>query len=199
MLSVNTQRAVTHDLPTLPDNQSPRSTPHRTEPHIPPLADARRPIREAPEPQANSAKTSAPAFGVSGGALSWPLPLEIEHQREIANLITGNSANLPGLPLDDNRKGALGYLLSDPSLPTIDLQNPITALEKLAQTPRWTALGNAIQTQLKGIPTQTSLNDYVLAAIGIGLDLESLDHTRRNTVAGLTWRVRLTGASRHPA
>ncbi|NWD79149.1 hypothetical protein HX891_02085 [Pseudomonas reactans] len=186
MLSVNKQQTVTLDfpLPTPPDNPSPHTVVHKIETNVPLLARSLRRTREAPEPPTSSAKTSATAPSISSGALSWPLPLSIEMQREIADVIACNSAHLPGLPLNDNRKGALGYLLSDPSLSNIDLQNPVTALEQLAQTPRWAALGNAIQTQLKGIPTQTSLNDYVLAAISIGLDLESLDHTRRNTVAG---------------
>lgn len=135
-------------------------------------------------PNPATTETKTPALGNYSGALTWPLPLAIESQREIADVIACNSARLPGLPLTDNRKGALGYLLSDPSLSIINLQNPASALEQIAQAPRWMALGNAIQTQLDGFPTQTSLNDYVLAAINIGLDLESLDGAGRNIVAG---------------
>lgn len=188
MLSVNTQRtpALALDLPTQPTTHATLPAPHAFQTKASLQPRALRQIRSAPPLQANStvAKTSAPALGNFSGALSWPLPLAIESQREIANVISCNSAHLPGLPLTDARQGALGYLLSDPSLSTLELQDPAAVLEQLAKTPRWIALGNALQTQLNGIPTPTSLNDYVLAAINIGLDLQALDSTARNTVAG---------------
>ena len=188
MLSVNTQRtpALALNLPTHPTTHSTPPATHTFHTKASLQPRALRQIRSAPALKTDSsvAQASAPALGNFSGALSWPLPLSIENQREIANVMACNSARLPGLPLTDARQGALGYLLSDPSLSTLDLQDPAAVLEQLAKTPRWTALGNALQTQLNGIPTSTSLNDYVLAAINIGLDLESLERTGRNTVAG---------------
>lgn len=186
MLSVNTQRTAPFDfqVPTQPDSQPPHPTTHAVEPHVPLAVRSLRRTRVASGPRTEAATAGAPALGNFSGALSWPLPLTVESQREIADVVACNSAHLPGLPLADSRQGALGYLLGDPSMSDIDLQNPAIVLQQLARTPRWTALGNALQTQLNGIPTQTSVNDYVLAAIGIGLDLGSLDHPARNTLAG---------------
>lgn len=45
-------------------------------------------------------------------------------------------------------------------------------------------MGQAIQTQLNGIPTANSVTDYVLAAINIGLDVDSMSVAQRNSAAG---------------
>ncbi|QLG96437.1 hypothetical protein HZF02_15845 [Pseudomonas yamanorum] len=125
-------------------------------------------------------------LGNFGGGLSWPIPLSVEDQSRIGTLVDKNTADLPGLPLADVRKGALGYLLNaiDPPLATAELQDPAKALEKLVTSPAAQALGQAIQTQLSGIPTATSVNDYVLAAINLGLDHSAILEPRRNSVAG---------------
>ncbi|MFC6296742.1 hypothetical protein GNF76_07520 [Pseudomonas sp. CCM 7893] len=125
-------------------------------------------------------------LGNFGGGLSWPIPLSVEDQSRIGTLVDKNTADLPGLPLADVRKGALGYLLNaiDPPLATAELQDPAKALEKLVVSPAAQALGQAIQTQLSGIPTATSVNDYVLAAINLGLNHSAILEPRRNSVAG---------------
>ena len=45
-------------------------------------------------------------------------------------------------------------------------------------------MGEAIQNKINGIATHSSINDYVLAAIHLGLDHESIDHPSRSRVAG---------------
>lgn len=129
-------------------------------------------------------KASAPVLGNSGGALSWPLPLSTTQQRTIIDTLDCNTATLPGLPLADPRKGALGYLLDAMPLLADDLNDPDKALEKLLTSPTGEALGLAIQKDLNGIGTPASTYDFVLSAIHLGLDRESIQKPHRNTVAG---------------
>lgn len=123
-------------------------------------------------------------LGNFAGALSWPLPLSVENQRELFNVVARNSANLEGLPLQDPRWGALDYLVNAASLSPTDMQDPAKALEKLLDSPRYKALGEALQSKIDGLATSSSVNDYVLAAIHLGLDQESIDHPSRSRVAG---------------
>ncbi|WP_248749819.1 membrane-targeted effector domain-containing toxin [Pseudomonas sp. MWU15-20650] len=123
-------------------------------------------------------------LGNFAGALSWALPLGKEYQRELFNVVACNSAGLEGLPLQNPRWSALDYLADAVSLSRTDLQDPAKALEKLLDSPRSQALGEAIQNKINGIATDSSVNDYVLAAIHLGLDHESIDHPEQNRVAG---------------
>jgi hypothetical protein len=132
-------------------------------------------------------KALAPAVGNAGGGLSWPLPLDATQQQQIIDTLDRNSERLPGLPLADQRKGALGYLLEATPLSETDLQDPHKALETLLKSPRAQALGQAIQAKLGGISTPDSLYEYVLSAIQLGLDRESISQPGRATVAGFNW------------
>ncbi|MGH8450853.1 membrane-targeted effector domain-containing toxin [Pseudomonas sp.] len=123
-------------------------------------------------------------LGNFGGALSWALPLSVANQRKVFDVVACNSANLEGLPLQTPRLGALDYLTSAVSLSASDIQAPDKALEKLLDTSRSQALGEAIQRDIQGIATQSSINDYVLAAIHLGLEPESIESPKRNNVAG---------------
>lgn len=123
-------------------------------------------------------------LGNFAGALSWSLPLSVNDQREVFNAVACNSAQLAGLPLQNARWGALDYLAEAQSLSTAELSDPVKALEKLLDSPRAQALGEAIQLKVRGIATDKSVNDYVLAAIHLGLDPQSIDSATRNSVAG---------------
>ncbi|MBN2987424.1 hypothetical protein [Pseudomonas lactucae] len=116
-------------------------------------------------------------LGNFSGALSWPMPPSIKDQRSIVSLVQGTA-------FADERKGTLGYLLSGSSVSDADLQKPTLAIEKLLGSAKAQTLGQAIQTQLGGYATHSSLNEYLLAAIHLGLDPESLDAPAPNTVAG---------------
>ena len=94
-------------------------------------------------------------LGNFAGALSWPVPLSVDDQREVFNVVACNSAGLEGLPL-----------------------------EKLLDSPQAQALGAAIQRKVKGIATSSSVNDYVLTAIHLGLDPDTIEQPIRNHVAG---------------
>ncbi|ASV38997.1 hypothetical protein CI807_23245 [Pseudomonas sp. NS1(2017)] len=128
--------------------------------------------------------TLAHPLGNFAGALSWAHPLSEANQRKVFDIVASNSADLLGLPLINPRWGALDYLADAVRLSTTDMQDPAKALEILLDSNRSQALGEAIQRTLGSIPTDRSANDGILAAIHLGLDPESIEQPRRNTVAG---------------
>ncbi|MDQ0740119.1 glycosyltransferase [Pseudomonas sp. W4I3] len=146
-------------------------------------------------------------LGNFSGALAWPTPMAAQDQQAIIDLLNAPDSTLPNLPLADLKKGALGYLLSAGNLSNDDLKQPSNATQTLLSSAKAQALGQLIQAKLKGIATPTSINDYLLAAIHIGLDPESLSNPARNSVAGFDlgqsqhWRksptVVIEGLSRH--
>lgn len=127
-------------------------------------------------------RPTLPPLGNLGGALSWAVPPSIEQQRAIETLVTDNTPNLPGF-VRLGRAGALDYLMNLQPLSTEALTDLDKALETLLKTPQARVLGNAIRTRLDGIETDTSVTDYVLTAIHIGLDPESINTPHRNRVA----------------
>lgn len=129
-------------------------------------------------------QASAPILGNTGGGLSWPVPLLPAQQQRVNDILDCNTTRLPGLPLAEPRKGALGYLMAATPLSPEDLQEPHKALEKLLSSPQAHALGLAIQSELEGIPTPFSLYEYLLSAIHLGLDWEAIDNPHRSKVAG---------------
>ncbi|MCR4540137.1 hypothetical protein NUV89_17220 [Pseudomonas sp. 18.1.10] len=129
-------------------------------------------------------RAQAHTLGNFSGALAWPVPLGTDDQRSIIALMQSANPALPGLPLADERKGVLGYLLSGSAVSDADLLAPTRAIEKLLGSPKAQALGLAIQTELGGIATDSSLNEYLLAAIQLGLDPEHGQAPVRNSVAG---------------
>jgi len=123
-------------------------------------------------------------LGNLSGALSWPQPMASNDQETVLALLQSNASGLPGLPLAEREKGALGYLMSGSAVSEANLKTPIVAMEKLLGSPKAQALGQAIQSRLEGIPTGVANNDYVLTAIHLGLDPESQADPARNSVAG---------------
>ncbi|QOQ77683.1 sugar-binding protein [Pseudomonas poae] len=123
-------------------------------------------------------------LGNFSGALSWPMPLATQHQQRLIDLLSAPGSTVPGLPLADKQKGVLGYLLSAANLSSDDFKYPGSAMETLLGSAKAQALGQAIQTELGGIATDASSNDYLLAAIHLGLDPEALNSPARNSVAG---------------
>lgn len=123
-------------------------------------------------------------LGNLSGALSWPLVMPRQDQSTLISLMHTNTSGLPGLPLPEGGKGALGYLLSGSSVSEADLKTPVVAMEKLLGSVKAQALGQAMQTRLDGIATDGAGNDYVMAAIHLGLDPQSPAVPARNTVAG---------------
>ncbi|WP_338485812.1 hypothetical protein VRB68_11855 [Pseudomonas trivialis] len=118
-------------------------------------------------------KASVLLLGDFGGALSWPIPMSRTDQYRIAQFLLSNDTGLPGLPLSTDR-GVLDYLLIGSSVTHDDLKGPATmAMQKLLDTPKALALGQALQAHLGGVASDTSIYDYILAAIHLRLDPES--------------------------
>jgi hypothetical protein len=122
------------------------------------------------------------ALGDFGGALSWPVPLSVDQQKEVLNAVRIYIASL-----EDRWKPGQGLLehlnLAQP-LASETLLDPARALEALIASPRGQALGLAVQTHLKGISTDASVNEYALAALQLNLDPLSIENPQRNSVAG---------------
>lgn len=114
-------------------------------------------------------KAQTPPLGNFAGALAWPVPLSAHDQSVITALLQDANTGLAGLPLADPDKGVLGYLLSGSSVTDAELGTASRAMEKLLGSPKAQALGQAIQSKLSGLPTDTSINDYLMAAIQLGL------------------------------
>jgi len=123
-------------------------------------------------------------LGNLGGALSWPLPLSIAEQRTLLSAATQYVTLHPNPPSMGTSLGPLGYLNSNQPLTGEAARDPAKVLETLLSTPRAQALGQAMQTQLNGIATDTSVNDYTLAALNLMLDPQSISTPHRNIVAG---------------
>lgn len=123
-------------------------------------------------------------LGNFSGALAWPVPLSNQDQDSLAAWLQSDSSGLPGVPLAEGAKGVLGHLLSGSAVSESDLKRPSLAIEKLLGSPKAQALGKALQDKLGGIATDTSINDYLLAAIHVGLDPESRGRPAPNSVAG---------------
>ncbi|WP_338512053.1 hypothetical protein VRB78_12275 [Pseudomonas trivialis] len=128
-------------------------------------------------------KASVILLGDFGGALSWPIPMSRTDQYRIAQFLLSNDTGLPGLPLSTDR-GVLDYLLIGSSVTHDDLKGPATmAMQKLLDTPKALALGQALQAHLGGVASDTSIYDYILAAIHLRLDPESSLKKIRNQTA----------------
>lgn len=123
-------------------------------------------------------------LGNFGGSLSWPLPLTASEQRTLLSGATNFGASRPNPPKMGMSLGILEYLNSNQKLSEQAIQNPAKALEIIISTPRAQALGQSLQTQMGGIATDSSVNDYALAAINLMLDPDAVHTPQRNKVAG---------------
>jgi len=123
-------------------------------------------------------------LGNFGGALSWPLPLSAEGQRSLVDAAHRYAIQHPNPPKMGSSQSVLEYLNSNQPLPSEAARDPAKAVETLLTTPRAQALGLALQTQLNGIATDSSVNDYTLAAMNLLLDPSSIAEPQPNKVAG---------------
>jgi hypothetical protein len=116
------------------------------------------PAVTGPSETAAAAPAPAPVLGNFGGALSWPVPLTESQRQAILDL------------MPDSRIGVLGDLLSGSAVTNTDLKTLALALQKLLASPKAQALKQVIQSELGGLPTDASNQDYVIAALQLGLD-----------------------------
>ncbi|WDU64952.1 hypothetical protein LRS56_11095 [Pseudomonas poae] len=129
-------------------------------------------------------ETALHPLGDLGGGLSWPIPMSQPDQKKIIDFLSASNTGVPGLPLPSTVIGTLGYLLADSSVSQNDPLDPAQLLQRLLDTPKARALGKALQEHLGGISSETSIYDYLLTAIHIGLDPGSYFSPIRNTVDG---------------
>lgn len=128
-------------------------------------------------------------LGDLGGGLSWPLPLTQEQQRNVRGIVDSsilrrNAQTEPALARAELAKGALGALIRASALSDVELQDSSKALDTLLKSSKAQAMGQAIQEGLGGIATPTSISDYVLTALHVSLDRESVESPARHSIAG---------------
>ena len=112
-------------------------------------------------------------LGNFGGALSWSMPPSQAEQSRL-RIISMRSDYL----------NALDALLAQHPLTPEVQSDPAQALEALLGSPAGQTLGKHLQEQSGGIATANSATDYLMAAIGLQLDPESITAPQRNNVAG---------------
>ena len=129
---------------------------------------------------------SAP-YGNFGGGLSWSAPpLSQEMKKNILASVRNNAIELEEFEYLRRSKDALGYLTQSRQWSPEELRDPRAFLTNLLNTPEAQALGQALQTQFKGAPSATSINDWAMTAIAIGIDAKSIldPDNSTNKVAG---------------
>lgn len=123
-------------------------------------------------------------LGNLGGALSWPLPLDTDEQRRL-RLFTLNYGDDQEKPLVIETRGLLlAFLQQRVSLSPETLRDPTATLNALIGSPEAQQMGKVLQEQMQGLATENSATDYLLAAINLQLDPESIRNPQRNTIAG---------------
>ncbi|WP_248128212.1 hypothetical protein [Pseudomonas sp. W2Aug9] len=115
-------------------------------------------------------------LGNFGGGLSWPIPMTAREQQTVRAVASDYKVS--------TQMGLLDYLNTRQPLSQDVLQDPVKTLEALVGSPQGHALGLEMQTNLGGVSTDISVNDYTLALMNLALDPESLTRAHRNWVAG---------------
>ncbi|KRP66762.1 membrane-targeted effector domain-containing toxin [Pseudomonas orientalis] len=130
-----------------------------------------------------SARARQHPFGNFGGALSWPIPLSVEDQPSLRAAAIEHF-NRTNDERESPRLGMLECLMRRQPLSVETLEDPVKTLETLVNSTDGQALGLAMQTEMNGIASENSVNDYTLAVINLGLDPESITTPHRNRLAG---------------
>lgn len=115
-------------------------------------------------------------LGNFGGGLSWPIPMNAREQQTVRAVARDQMAS--------TQMGLLDYLNKCQPLSEAVLQDPVKTLEALVGSPQGHVMGLEMQTNLGGVSTDISVNDYTLALLNLALDPESLTRPHRNWVAG---------------
>lgn len=131
--------------------------------------------------QALDEKALEHPLGDFGGGLSWPVPLSPTEQRRLGLL---TQSYLAEQPQGRQGKGLLGFLHACQPVAAQVRGNPAKALESLVSSTEGQRLGKYLQQQMGGIATDRSAGDYLLAAIAVQMDPESIGAPLRNKVAG---------------
>lgn len=129
-------------------------------------------------------RIAAHPFADLGGALSWPTPLDQKQQNQLRLLAMNHSHHLGDKPLVMQTKSVLDFLAYQNPIPAAAMNDPAKILEFLLSSPEGQLMGQALQRGLKGIETENSHYDYLLAAISAQMDHESVQAPQRNKLAG---------------
>ena len=122
-------------------------------------------------------------LGNLGGGLSWPIPMSMRNEKALLGTLRHYVAQHPNPAHIGVSLGVLEYLNSNQPPSGEAATDPAKALVAILTTPRAQALGQAIQTKLNGVATDTSVNEYTLTAINLALDPESIDHAHPSAIA----------------
>ncbi|WP_256576850.1 membrane-targeted effector domain-containing toxin [Pseudomonas sp. ATCC PTA-122608] len=174
-------------IPSYPDEILQSATDHEDPAAEPPNPDAPRALKTTLGDRKNwqtPARSQPHPWGNLGGGLSWPLPLSTSQQNALLAAAIEHADNAPGSAQVSRQGGLLEFLNSNLPLPNDASIDPVKSLEALIGSHRGQALGEALQIKLEGISTDSSVSDYVLAAINLDLDQESTAQPHRNQVAG---------------
>jgi hypothetical protein len=125
-------------------------------------------------------------LGNLGGALAWSNPLTTDEQRQLRQIAMNYEHTQGDKPqVMQTKGGVLEFLRYQNPLPRQATDSPVKMLEALLGSPEAQLMGEALQERMKGIATDSSATDYLLAAIALQMDPESITEPRRNRVAGL--------------
>lgn len=126
-----------------------------------------------------AASPLSPPHGNLGGALSWPIPPS--HQAQLSSYKP--LAMLPGA-----KYGLFRQLTSKLALDQSTLAQPRRVIENIINSAEGQRVGKSLEANFAGFPTETSVADWLLTALQLSLDQETLlDRSgapSRNKVAG---------------
>ena len=117
-------------------------------------------------------------LGDLGGGLSWPVPMSPGEQRRLGAFTLNQLGDQP------QRRGVLDYLNDQQPVAAQVWSSPVQALQSLVSSAPGQRLGKYLQEQMGAIATDRSINDYLLAAIAVQMDPESIAAPQRNKMAG---------------
>lgn len=129
--------------------------------------------------------SALPPLGDLGGALSWPTPLTADERRRLRLITMNHAHHLGDQPLVmQTRGGVLEFLRYRQPLPASAQNDPAKMLAALVSSPQGQLMGKALQQRMQGIDSESSVTDYLLAAIALQMDHESITAPARNKIAG---------------
>lgn len=132
-----------------------------------------------------SDRAVARPLGDLSGALSWPVPLSNDEQERLIAFTQQHTHHLGAKSsVASTLGGVLEFLRYQLPLWSDTLNNPAKLLDALLDSPEARSMGKALRENMQGLATEHSDTDYLLAAINLQLDPESVKAVDRNKVAG---------------
>ncbi|OAE13501.1 hypothetical protein AZH11_05855 [Pseudomonas simiae] len=132
----------------------------------------------------------APGEGDYGGLLSKEVPLGEADQQKVSEVVNGWKTLQTQVPADGQGRAPslLEYLQRavPASVRALAGEHPAAFLKALISTPQARALGNRLQEAIGALPTQTSAQEALLAALGVDADPNA--GQQRNNLAGYNLR-----------